>query len=106
MIPAPITIPFKYWDEVVSALKNICSKNADVFRNVAHATKVFAKKVNGSGFPVLYRVFYNNQWLKKTGITWIMEVPESEVPEWAKSGVNESEVDVTSRYQRELQLTL
>ena len=103
MIPAPITIPFKYWDDLVSALKNICSKNADVFRNVAHATKVFAKKVNGSGFLVLYRVFYNNQ----TGITWIMEVPLSEVPEWAKSGVDESEfVDVTNKYQRELQLTL
>ena len=92
MIPAPITIPFKYWDDLVSALKNICSKNADVFRNVAHATKVFAKKVNGSGFLVLYRVFYNNQ----TGITWIMEVTLSEVPEWAKSGVDESEVDVIS----------
>ena len=92
MIPAPITIPFKYWDDLVSALKNVCSKNADVFRNVAHATKVFAKKVNGSGFLVLYRVFYNNQ----TGITWIMEVTLSEVPEWAKSGVDESEVDVIS----------
>ena len=92
------------WDEVVSVLKNVCSKNADVFRNIAHGTKVFAQRV-GSKFRIIYRVFYkeNNDWYMEKAC---IQVPESEVPEWAKAGVDESEVDVTSRYQRELNLTL
>ena len=108
MIPALLVLfglfVLANWDEVVSKLKNICSKIANGFRNIAHAAKVFAQKV-GSKFQTIYRVFYqeDNRWFQET---LRMKVPESEVPEWAKAGVDESEVDVTSRYQRELQLTL
>ena len=92
------------WDEVVSALKNVCNKISNALRNIAHSAKVFAQKV-GSKFQTIYRVFYkeDNRWFQETSR---MEVPESEVPEWAKIGVAQSEVDVTNKYQRELQLTL
>ena len=114
MIPAPITIPFKYWDDLVSSLKDICSKVADAFRSIGHAVRIFAQKVRNEPFlifipcifQVIYRLFFkeNDQWTLET---LRMKIPESEVPEWAKSGVDESEfVDVTNTYQRELQLTL
>ena len=103
VLPSPFPRYF-CWDEVVSALKYVCSKEADVFRNIAHVTKVFAQRV-GSKFRIIYRVFYkeNNDWYMEEAC---IQVPESEVPEWAKAGVDESEVDVTDKYQRELQLTL
>ena len=34
------------------------------------------------------------------------EIDDSEVPEWAKAGLTEKEVDVTERYEKELELTL
>ena len=111
MIPMmmPPIIPglryYYYWDEVVSALKDICNIVKNAFRNIAHAVKIFAQKIGNKVFQVLYYVFYkeDNQWYRETQC---MQVPESEVPEWAKAGVAESEVDVTNKYQRELQLTL
>ncbi len=108
MIPALLAIfglfVLANWDEVVSTLKNVCNKIANAFRNIAHSAKVFAQRV-GSKFQTIYRVFYkeDNKWFQETSR---MEVPESEVPEWAKAGVAQSETDVTDRYQRELSLTL
>ena len=118
MVPflMPISCLFRIprcWDEFVSSLKDICSKVADAFRSIGHAVRIFAQKVRNEPFlifipcifQVIYRLFFkeNDQWTLET---LRMKIPESEVPEWAKAGVDESEVDVTSRYQRELQLTL
>lgn len=107
LIPAIIGGLFvvAYWDELVSTLKDICSKVAEALRNVGHAAKIFAKKLANKVFQILHRLFYkeDNKWIQETTR---VEVSESEVPEWAKAGVAQSEVDVTNKYQRELSLTL
>jgi len=93
------------WDKLVNWLKDFTRKVANALRNLGHAAKIFAQKVGNKVFQVLHRVFYkeDNQWYQETTRT---RVDESEVPEWAKAGVAQSETDVTDRYQRELSLTL
>ena len=93
------------WDKLVNWLIDFTRKVANALRNIGHAAKIFAKKLVNKVFQVLHRLFYkkDDKWIQETTRT---EVPESEVPEWAKAGVAQSETDVTDKYQRELQLTL
>ena len=104
------------WDEIVDWLKRLTREVFEIFKEykrLEHVTKILAKITNNpalaAGMTLAYilynRIFYkeNGEWYEETATA---KVPPSEVPAWAKSGVNESEVDVTSRYQRELNLTL
>ena len=104
------------WDEVVDWVKRITREVFEFFKEykrLEHATKILAKITGdpalAEGMTLAYilyhRIFYkeNGKWYESVTTA---KVPPSEVPSWAKSGVNESEVDVTSRYQRELNLTL
>lgn len=93
------------WDDIVDWLKSFTRKVANFFRRIAHAAKLFAKKVKNRVLQIIHRVFYKeeDQWYQETTRT---EVDESEVPEWAKAGVAQSETDVTERYKQELSLEL
>ena len=104
------------WDKVVDWVKRITREVFEFFKEykrLEHITKILAKitgdPVLAAGMKLVYilynRIFYkeNGEWCEEIATA---KVPPSEVPAWAKSGVNESEVDVTSRYQRELNLTL
>ena len=121
MIPALIIIfggilLASYWDEIVDWIKRITREVFEIFKEykrLEHVTKILAKITGdpalAAGMTLAYilynRIFYkeNGEWYEETATA---KVPPSEVPAWAKAGVNESEVDVTSRYQRELSLTL
>ncbi len=94
-----------FWDDIVEWLVSFTESISEAFRKIGHATKIFAKKVKDKAFQVLHRLFYkeDKKWIEETTRR---EVPESEVPEWAKQGVQESEHDVTETYKQELQLTL
>ena len=105
-----------YWDEIVDWLKRFTREVLAIFKEhqrLKPATKILAM-ITGNpalaegltlAYILYHRIFYkeNGEWYAETTTA---KVPPSEVPAWAKSGVNESEVDVTSRYQRELSLTL
>ncbi len=111
MIPALIALGvgslfvLAYWDEIVDWLKDFTSRLAGFFSRLGgHAAKIFSR-IKGAFLQVIHRLFFkeDQKWIEETTRR---EVPESEVPEWAKRGVQESEQDVTQRYQQELQLTL
>lgn len=122
MIPALIAIGIggiiltSYWDEIVDWIKRFTREIVTIFKEynrLKHTTKILAQITGdpalAAGMTLAYilyhRLFYkeNGEWCEEVTTA---KVPPSEVPSWAKSGVNESEVDVTSRYQRELSLTL
>ena len=122
MLPALIAIGVggfilaRYWDKIVDWLKRFTREIVEIFKEykrLEHATKILAKitgdPVLAEGMTLAYilyhRIFYkaDGEWYESVTTA---KVPPSEVPAWAKSGVNESEVNVTSRYQRELSLTL
>ena len=122
MLPALIAIGVgglilaSYWNQIVDWLKRFTREIVEIFKEykrLEHVTKILAKITDDSALAagmtlayILYhRIFYkeNGEWCEEIATA---KVPPSEVPAWAKSGVNESEVDVTSRYQRELNLTL
>ena len=54
---------------------------------------------------LVHRLYYkeNGKWVEKTTVR---EIDESEVPAWAKEGLTAKESDVTSRYEKELELSV
>lgn len=96
-----------FWDEIVDWLKSFTKKVAEAFRKggIGHAAKIFAQELKNGVMNIIHRVFFkeDNKWIRETTRA---EVDESEVPEWAKAGVAQSEVDVTERYKEKLSLEL
>lgn len=113
MIPALIAIGvgailvMANWDKVVDWLRGFASKIRDLFRNVGHAAKLFAKKASGRIMQLIHKLYFRDEKTNKPMLkTTIAEVSEDEIPDWALSGMSQKETDVTSRYENKLELTL
>lgn len=95
------------WDEVTKWLEDFLPKLQDVMKDLGigdYVAKLFSTVENGT-LSLIHRLYYkeNGKWIEKTTTR---EIDESQVPEWAKAGLSSKETDVTSRYEKELELTV
>ena len=101
-----------YWDDLVEWVKKSFINIKTLLKNseiVGYSRKLFAYMKDKSMRLVLkvYFKLKNGKWRKPTEEELPMvEIPESEVPEWAKEGLTDKEIDVTERYKKELELSL
>ena len=100
------------WDDLVEWVKKSFINIKTLLKNseiVGYSRKLFAYMKDKSMRLVLkvYFKLKNGKWRKPTEEELPMvEIPESEVPEWAKEGLTDKEIDVTERYKKELELSL
>ena len=112
MIPALLAAGALYlvytnWKEIESWLNEFLPKVQDVLKEAGiydYAAKLFSS-VEGNVMRLVHRLYYkeNGKWVERTTVR---EIDESEVPAWAKEGLSAKESDVTSRYEKELELTV
>ena len=112
MIPALLAAGALYlvytnWKEIESWLNEFLPKVQDVLKEAGiydYAAKLFSS-VEGNVLRLVHKLYYkeNGKWVEKTTVR---EIDESEVPAWAKEGLSAKESDVTSRYEKELELTV
>ena len=95
------------WEEITGWLKDFLPKIQDALKSIGvgeYAAKLFSSVEDGA-LKLVHKLYYkeNGKWVEKTTTR---EIDESEVPEWAKAGLSAKEVDVTDRYEKELQLAV
>ena len=95
------------WQEIEGWLKEFLPKLQNALKEtgiVDYAAKLFSS-VEGNVMRLVHKLYYkeNGKWVEKTTVR---EIDESEVPAWAKEGLTSKEVDVTARYEKELELTV
>ncbi len=95
------------WDEITKWLEDFLPQIQTAMKNLGigdYAAKLFSSVEDGALWLV-HRLYYkeNGKWIEKTTTR---EIDESQVPEWAKAGLSNKETDVTSRYEKELELTV
>ena len=95
------------WEEITGWLKDFLPKIQDALKEIGvgeYAAKLFSSLEDGA-LRLVHKLYYkeNGKWVEKTTTR---EIDESEVPEWAKAGLSTKEVDVTDRYEKELQLAV
>lgn len=95
------------WEEITGWLKDFLPKIQDALKEIGvgeYAAKLFSSLEDGA-LRLVHKLYYkeNGKWVEKTTTR---EIDESEVPEWAKTGLSTKEVDVTDRYEKELQLAV
>ena len=95
------------WEEITGWLKDFLPKIQDALKEIGvgeYAAKLFSSLEDGA-LRLVHKLYYkeNGKWVEKTTTR---EIDESEVPEWAKAGLSNKEVDVTDRYEKELQLAV
>lgn len=95
------------WDEVTKWLEDFLPQIQTAMKNLGigdYAAKLFSSVEDGA-LRLVHRLYYkeNGKWIEKTTTR---EIDESQVPEWAKAGLSNKETDVTSRYEKELELTV
>ena len=101
-----------YWDDLVEWVKKSFINIKTLLKNseiVGYSRKLFAYMKDKSMRLVLkvYFKLKNGKWRKPPEDELPMvEISESEVPEWAKEGLTDKEIDVTERYKKELELSL
>ena len=98
---------YENWDQITNWLKEFMPKIQEALKSsgvTEYAEKLFSSVSDGA-LKLVHRLYYkeNGKWIEKTTTR---EIDESQVPEWAKAGLREKEIDVTERYQKELELTL
>ena len=95
------------WEEITGWLKEFLPKLQDALKEIGiadYAAKLFSTVEDGV-LRLVHKLYYkeNGKWVEKTTTR---EIDESEVPEWAKSGLSAKETDVTERYEQELEMKL
>ena len=95
------------WDEITKWLEDFLPQIQTAMKNLGigdYAAKLFSNVEDGA-LRLVHRLYYkeNGKWIEKTTTR---EIDESQVPEWAKAGLSNKETDVTSRYEKELELTV
>ncbi len=95
------------WEEITGWLKDFLPKIQTALQNIGvgdYVAKLFSSVENGA-LRLVHRLYYkeDGKWIEKTTTR---EIDESQVPEWAKAGLSNKETDVTSRYEKELELTI
>ena len=98
---------FANWEEVVGWLNELFPKVKKALADAGilnYVSKLFSS-VSESVMRLVNRLYYkeNGKFYEQTTTR---EIDESEVPEWAKAGLSNKEVDVTDRYEKELQLAV
>ena len=97
----------KNWDEVTKWLQEFMTELQVSLKKMGiegYTAKLFSNIQDGA-LKLIHRLYYkeNGKWIEKTTTR---EIDESQVPEWAKAGLNEKETDVTNRYEQQLQLKI
>ena len=100
-------VVYNNWEEVTKWLSDFLPKLQETMNSLGigeYAAKLFSSIENGT-LSLVHRLYYreNGKWIEKTTTR---EIDESQVPEWAKAGLSNTETDVTSRYEQELELTV
>ncbi len=93
------------WDDIVNWLKDLIPKVKAALSGIAHAVKMFGKKVKNAAVHIIHRLFYKEQgkWIEETTKR---EVPESEVPDWALESISQQETDISEGIKEELEMSL
>lgn len=111
MIPALIglflggLIVVAFWDEITNWLKELIPKIKAALSRIAHAAKVFGRRVKGSAVHIIHKLFYREQGKLFEEVTK-REIDESELPDWAADMIGTQETDITHPMEEELQMTL
>ena len=95
------------WEEVTKWLQDFLPKIQEILKSTGiadYAAKLFSSVEDGV-LRLVHKLYYkeNGKWIEQTTTR---EIDESQVPEWAKAGLNAKETDVTERYEKELELTV